>query len=41
MTHVICHDGKIHGVFALTKGPDSSYKIIEDGTWLNDELSRY
>lgn len=26
MAHVICHDGKIHGVFALTKGPNSSYK---------------
>ena len=28
MTHVICHDGKIHGVFALTRKSRILFELI-------------
>ncbi len=35
--YLIC-DGEItHGVFTLFDGPDSTYRVIEDGAWLNDD----
>lgn len=34
---VCCIDGKIHGVFALIAGDDPTYRIIEEGDWLNHE----
>ena len=34
--HVIC-DEAIHGVFVVTDGPDETYKVIENGKWLNNE----
>lgn len=34
--YVIYVDEMVHGVFALVEGPDSTYSIIEDGAWLND-----
>jgi len=37
ISHVICEDGAIHGVFALCEGADPTYSYIEDGEWLNDE----
>ncbi len=34
--HVICDDTGIHGIFALCRGEDPTYRKIEDGAWLND-----
>ena len=31
-------DGKIHFVFAYIQGEDPVYKVIKDGSWLNDEF---
>ncbi len=31
-------DNKIHCVFALISGEDSTYQTITDGEWLNDEI---
>ena len=28
---------EIDGVFAVTDGPDETYKVIENGKWLNNE----
>lgn len=36
-SYVICGDDIIHGVFYLAHGDDPTYKLIEDGQWLNDE----
>ncbi|MCR4694532.1 MAG: MFS transporter [Pseudobutyrivibrio sp.] len=36
-SYVLILDGKIRGVFALVLGEDPCYKVIEDGSWLNDE----
>lgn len=35
--HVIFDDNKIYGCFTFFKGEDPTYKIIDDGTWLNDK----
>ena len=35
--HICVEDGQIIGVFALFKGPDSTYAKIYDGCWLNDD----
>ena len=35
--HVIYDEEAIHGVFALFEGEDPTYKVIEDGQWINDE----
>ena len=32
--HVICDETGIHGVFALCRGEDPTYRKIEDGAWL-------
>lgn len=34
---VIGDDGRIHGTFMYKIGEDDTYKIIEDGEWLNNE----
>lgn len=34
--YVIEENGELYGVFAFIIGPDPTYKVIEDGTWLND-----
>ena len=34
--HVITKDDKICGVFAFILGQDPTYKVIEGGSWLND-----
>lgn len=35
--YVITHDGTIHGVFYFAIEDDSTYHVIEEGQWLNDE----
>ncbi len=35
--HVIYDDNKIYGCFTFFKGEDPTYKIIDDGSWLNDK----
>lgn len=37
VSYVCVQDSNICGVFAFIKGPDKTYKIIENGAWLNDE----
>lgn len=34
--YVMTADGGIHGVFVLRFGEDPTYRIIENGAWLND-----
>ena len=34
---VLCDGEGIRGAFALCVGEDPTYRIIEDGSWLNDE----
>ena len=34
---LICENDKIHGVFALFDNDDPTYRIIENGAWLNDK----
>lgn len=36
-SYVIVEQNRICGVFAFLIGPDPTYRIIEDGAWLNDE----
>lgn len=36
-SYTITSNGQICGVFAFIIGPDPTYQIIEDGSWLNDE----
>lgn len=36
-TYVTCDDEGVSGVFAFIIGEDPTYKVIEDGAWLNDE----
>lgn len=36
-SYVLCNDSKIEAVFALIFGEDPTYKIIDDGKWLNDK----
>ena len=35
--HVVYEDNKIYGCFTFFKGEDPTYKIIDDGSWLNNE----
>lgn len=35
--YVMYDDDEVHGVCALINGPDPTYQIIDDGTWLNDD----
>ena len=37
VSYVLCDDEGIHGVFALFRDPESTYRHIEDGGWLNEE----
>ena len=34
--YVICED-TVHGVCALIEGPDPTYRVIENGAWLNED----
>ena len=34
--YVIEENGELCGVFAFIIGPDPTYRVIEDGAWLND-----
>ena len=36
-SYVICEEGRIAGVFVITDGEDPTYRVIEDGAWLNGE----
>ena len=36
-SHVLYDNDLIHGVFVLQTGEEPTYRIIEDGAWLNDE----
>lgn len=36
--YVYVEDNVIHGVFAFIIGEDSTYKVIEDGEWLSNDL---
>lgn len=36
-SYVAVENGKIEAVFLFRKGDDPTYKVIEDGAWLNDE----
>ena len=36
-SYVAVENGKIEVVFLFRKGEDPTYKVIEDGAWLNDE----
>lgn len=38
VSHVVMQDGEIVGAFCAICGIDPTYAIIEDGTWVNDEL---
>ena len=35
---VLGEDGIIHGVFAFIIGEDPTYKVIENGGWLNEHI---
>lgn len=35
-SYVVCDENEIYGVFALCTGDEPTYKIIENGNWLND-----
>lgn len=35
--YVLALDGEICGYFALIEGEDPTYKVIEDGAWLNEK----
>ncbi len=34
--YVLAEDSQIHGVFLFAPGPDPTYQIIEQGSWLSD-----
>lgn len=36
ISHVVYDGNGIHGVFALLRGEDPTYRVIEDGAWPND-----
>ena len=36
--HVIADEETVHGIFALFTGEEPTYRHIENGSWLNDEL---
>ncbi len=36
-SYVVCEEGMIHGVFAFTVGDEPTYRVIENGAWLNDD----
>lgn len=36
ISHVAVQDGRIEAVFVYFAGEDSVYRVIEDGSWLND-----
>lgn len=36
--YVMEKDGEIHGVFAFIIGEDSTYRVIEDGKWISDDI---
>jgi RimJ/RimL family protein N-acetyltransferase len=37
ISHVAEYDGKIETVFVFFKGEDPTYRVIENGSWVNDE----
>lgn len=37
-SYVMTDQGGIHAVFTLIDGEDPTYKVIENGQWLNDKL---
>ena len=37
ISYVCEEDKKLLAVFCYMKGPDPTYKVIEDGNWVNDE----
>ena len=34
---VLTQDGTVHGVFALCRGEEPNYRVIENGAWPNEE----
>ena len=37
LLYVVCADAEIAGAFFFAPGPDPTYRVIENGKWLNDE----
>jgi len=37
VSYGVYENDELHGVFALIGGEDPTYKVIENGSWLNDE----
>lgn len=36
-SYAVTHEGRLCGVFAFLTGEDPTYRVIENGAWLNDE----
>ena len=37
ISYLICDDENIYGVFVIVEGDEPTYKVIENGNWLNNE----